>query len=120
MGRRNYKIRNVYAPIWYMRKQGGIPEMRLHPRARMKKNFHWMERKIKEKERNPNLDQNLVKGARRNICQKLNASIVMNSSTIPWSVHTKGQEIIPHEEEKVRLWLNKLRLTLPSLHAWST
>ncbi len=42
--------------------------MGLHPRARMKKKLYWLEG---EKGRNPNPNQNLVKGARRKICQKL-------------------------------------------------
>jgi len=57
--------------------------MGLHPRARMNKNLHWMERKRRENGINLNPNQNVVKGARRKICPKLNASIAMNSSTMP-------------------------------------
>ena len=91
--------------------------MRFHPRVRMKKILHWMERKIREKGRNPNPTQNLVKGARRNIFQKLNASIVMNSRTMPQSVHIRRQERISQEEQQVKIWIHNLRLNLPSLHA---
>ena len=73
--------------------------MGLHPRVRMKKNLHWMERQRREKGRNPNPNQNLVKGARRNIFPKLNASIVMNSGIMPRSVHTRKKEIKPQEEK---------------------
>jgi len=57
--------------------------MGLHPRERMKKNLHWLERKRREKGRNLNPNQNSVKGSRREIYPKLNASIVMNSGTMP-------------------------------------
>jgi len=65
--------------------------MGLHPRARIKKKLLWLERKRREKGRNPNPNQNPVKGARRKICQKLNASIVMNFATMPPSVHIRRQ-----------------------------
>ena len=66
--------------------------MGLHPRERMKKNFDWMERKRREKGRNPNPNKNPFKGARRNIFQKTNASIVMNSGTIARSFLTRRKE----------------------------
>jgi len=53
--------------------------MGLHPRASMKKKLHWLEG---GNGINHNPNQNLAKGARRNICPKLNASIVMNSGTM--------------------------------------
>jgi len=71
----------------------------------------------REKGRNPNPNHDLVKGARRKICQKLNASIVMNSSIIPQSVHTRRQEKRPQEEKHVKCWLHNSSLTIPSLHA---
>jgi hypothetical protein len=74
----------------------------------------------REKGRNPNPNQNPVKGARRNICPKLNASIVMNSGTMPQSVHTRRKARRPQEEQQVKLWLHSSSLTLPSLHAWPT
>lgn len=94
--------------------------MRIHPSARMKKILHWLERKIREKGRNLNPNQNPIKGKIRRICPKLNAFIVMNSSTMPQSFHTKRQERRPQEEERVKPWLHKSRFNLPSLHAWPT
>lgn len=57
--------------------------MGLHRRARMKKNFHWLEEERREKGRNINTNQNLAKGVKRKICPKLNASIVINLGTMP-------------------------------------
>ena len=70
--------------------------------------------------RNPNPKQNLVKGARRNICQKLNASVVMNSATMPQSVHIRRKSKIPQEDQHVKPWLHSSSLTLPSLNARPT
>jgi len=72
--------------------------MGLHPRAGMKKNLHWFERERREKGRNLKPNHIPVKGERRNIFPKLNASIVMNSSTTPQSFHTKRKARIPQEE----------------------
>ena len=57
--------------------------MELHPRERMNKNLHWMEREIREKGIHIKPNENPVMWERRNICQKLNASIFMNASTMP-------------------------------------
>lgn len=46
-------------------------------------NFDLDGKEKKGKGKNPNPIQNLVKGERRNICQKLNASIFMNLGTMP-------------------------------------
>jgi len=51
-----------------------------------------------ENRRIPNPNQNPIKGERRNIYPKLNASIVMNSGNMPQSVHTRRKERIPYEE----------------------
>lgn len=51
--------------------------MRLHTRARIRRNVPWMEIKIKEKGRNPNPKKNLVKGARRMTCPKLSVFTIM-------------------------------------------
>lgn len=91
--------------------------MRLHPRARMKINVPWLERKIKGKGRNPNPNHNLVKGTRINTCLKLSAFIVMNLGTMLRSVHTRRQVRRPQEEHRVKLWFHNLRVILMSLHA---
>ena len=57
--------------------------MGLHPRVRMKKNLHWMERKRREKGKNINTNQNLVKGERRKTFPKTSAFTVMNSGIVP-------------------------------------
>ena len=57
--------------------------MGFHPRVRMRKIFHWLEMEGRYNGRNVNPNHNLAKGARRNIFPKLNASIVMNSGTLP-------------------------------------
>ena len=64
----------------------------------MKKKIHWLERKRREKRRNPSPNENPVKGARTNICQKINASIVMNLGVMPRSVDIRRQERISQEE----------------------
>ena len=94
--------------------------MIFHPMTRVKKNFHFLERERREKGRNLKPNHNLAKGERRKICPKLNASIVMNSGTLPWSVHTKRKEIRPWEEQQVKTWIHGSSFTLPLSHAWST
>lgn len=54
-----------------------------HLRARIKKTLDWFERERRERGINLKPNQNLVKGERRKICKKLNASIVMNAGTMP-------------------------------------
>jgi len=44
----------------------------------MKKKLHWLEKERRERARNLKPNQNLAKVARRNICPKLNASIVIS------------------------------------------
>jgi len=54
-----------------------------HQRARIKKNFHWFEREIRENGINIKPNQNPVKWERRKIRKKINSSIVMNAGTMP-------------------------------------
>jgi len=44
--------------------------MEVHPRERMKKTLHWLERAKREKGRNLKPNQNPAKGARRKTCPK--------------------------------------------------
>lgn len=68
----------------------------------MRRNVTWLERKRKGKRRNPNPKHNLVKAARRKTCLESSAFIVMNSGTMPRSIHTRRQERRPHEEQWVK------------------
>ena len=58
--------------------------MEVHPRGRMKKILHWVERERRAKGRNIKPNQNIAKGVGRK------TSIVMNSGTMLQSVHTKS------------------------------
>ncbi|MCY6525116.1 hypothetical protein, partial [Actinobacillus pleuropneumoniae] len=66
-----------------------ILDMGLHPRANDEENFALVGKAKKGKGKNPNPNHNPVKGERRKICQKLNASTVMNLGIMPRNVHRK-------------------------------
>lgn len=66
--------------------------MEPHPRERINRTFHWLEWERMEKGINIKSNQNLAKGERREICQKINASIVMNMGTMPIIFHRKMKE----------------------------
>ena len=72
--------------------------MGLHPRVRMMKILHWLERKRKGKGRNLNPNYNPIKGARIRTYPKSSALIMMNSGNILQSFHTRRQERRPQEE----------------------
>ena len=76
--------------------------MGLHPRPRMNKNLHWLEIQRREKRRKLNPNQILVKGARIKTLPKLNASIFMNSGTMPQSFHTRRKERRYQEDKQVK------------------
>lgn len=69
-GREKLQIGNVCGPIWYKKRSSRIPEIEFHPRVRMKKILHRLERERRAKGRNLKLGQNPSKGARRKTCPK--------------------------------------------------